>query len=114
MGKQIYGCDICQIVCPKNKNVVKSKNEDFIPSKTEGYVDIFQLFSMSNREFKNEYGHLAGSWRGKNIFKRNGIIALGNIKSPDSLAFLKEVLDEDDERLNDYIIWAIDKIENTK
>ena len=43
-------------------------------------MDIEETFIYFNREFKEKYGNMAGSWRGKNILKRNGIIALGNIR----------------------------------
>lgn len=80
MGVKIYGCDTCQLVCPKNKDVEKSNHEEFIPKVTKGAMDLNELLTMSNREFKNKYGHMAGSWRGKKILKRNAKNALENIK----------------------------------
>ncbi|MBC7087563.1 MAG: tRNA epoxyqueuosine(34) reductase QueG [Tissierellales bacterium] len=79
MGKSIYGCDICQIVCPKNKNIKESNFIEFKPYKTNGVVDIKELLLMSKREFDRKYGDMAGSWRGKNVLTRNAIIALDNM-----------------------------------
>lgn len=110
MGARIYGCDTCQMVCPKNKGIKRSTHKDFIPLQTKGVVDIEELFHMSNREFKEKYGHMAGSWRGKNTLKRNAIIALGNIKDKESLYLLEEELKRGNESLKEYILWAIDKI----
>lgn len=81
MGINIYGCDACQNVCPKNKEVKKSIHEEFMPYATKGAIDIEELLSMSNKEFKNKYGAMAGSWRGRNILRRNSIVALENMNN---------------------------------
>lgn len=112
MANNIYGCDTCQSVCPKNKGVKKSIHKEFIPEKTNGIVDIEELLSMSNRQFKEKYGSMAGSWRGKNILKRNAIIALGNMKDKGSIELLMAEKKKDVEILNPYIDWALDKILN--
>ena len=92
MGIDIYGCDTCQMVCPKNKNVKKSIHEEFVPKLTKGAIDIKELVTMSNREFKNKYGTMAGSWRGKRILKRNAINALENMKNKERVHIIDELL----------------------
>lgn len=91
MANKIYGCDTCQTVCPKNKQVKLSDHNEFIPKITQGVLDIEELFSMSNREFKVKYGHISGSWRGRNILRRNGIIILNNMKNNESKKLLSEI-----------------------
>lgn len=68
MGKRIYGCDTCQMVCPKN-NVLKSQGiDEYIEP---GWMDLEELDKHSNKTFKEKYGHTAFSWRGKSVLKRN-------------------------------------------
>lgn len=93
MGIKIYGCDTCQLVCPKNKDVKKSTHEEFIPILTSGVIDIEELLVMTNREFKVKYGSMAGSWRGKNILKRNSINALENIKNEKNQQLIQRILE---------------------
>lgn len=107
MGIKIYGCDTCQLVCPKNKEIKKSRNKDFIPKDTKGYMDIEELLNISNREFKKRYGQMAGSWRGKSILKRNAIIALGNMKSMDNIEVLIGELKNPNPMIREYAQWAI-------
>lgn len=111
MGVMIYGCDTCQLVCPKNKNVTKGKSECFIPKITRGRIDITELFNISNKEFKKKYGHMSGSWRGKNIFKRNCIIAMGNMKDKEKLDLLISGLKDDSSMIREYSAWALLKID---
>lgn len=50
---------------------------------------------MNNKQFKNEYGHLAGAWRGKKPIQRNVILALAHFKEIDAIDDLKEVAEND-------------------
>lgn len=92
IGTKIYGCDTCQLVCPKNKNARKSNTKEFIPHITKGAIDLKEMMVISNKEFKNKYGHMSGSWRGKKIFKRNAINALKNIENKNNEDIINELL----------------------
>ena len=65
----VYGCDICQRVCPMNRGVPNNSHHEFAPMVTS--VEIDELEGLSNREFKEKYGNYAFSWRGKKNIIRN-------------------------------------------
>lgn len=117
MGIKIYGCDTCQLVCPKNKKVLKGSTKEFMPKFANGYINIEELISISNKNFKNKYGSMSGAWRGKNILKRNAIITLGNIRDMNSLELLKTALYDESPMIREYAAWSlirIDKEEGVK
>ena len=107
MGFKIYGCDTCQLVCPKNKDIKKPNHEEFLHKDTKGYMDIEELLSISNKQFKEKYGSMSGSWRGKNVLKRNGIIALGNMKYKDNINLLEPLLKDPNPTIREYAAWVI-------
>ncbi len=78
MGSSLYGCDLCQLVCPQNNKI--SRKDVSRWGKLTTQVECSHLSELSNREFKKIYGHLSGSWRGKKVWVRNAEIILKNQK----------------------------------
>lgn len=65
----VFGCDVCQEVCPHNKDIPTTPIPEF--QSVEPYIDRDELDSLTNKEFKAKYGPRAFSWRGKKILMRN-------------------------------------------
>ncbi|WP_422484364.1 tRNA epoxyqueuosine(34) reductase QueG [Gudongella sp. DL1XJH-153] len=102
MGIKVYGCDTCQSVCPKNKDIHLSSHQEFSPSKTEGVIDIKELAHMSKKEFKEKYGDMTGSWRGKTVLLRNAVIALENIGARNYIDIIETIDKKNVELLEPY------------
>lgn len=95
LGNRIYGCDTCQTVCPKNKGKDFHFHREMEPDGEIAKPLLEPLLKISNREFKETYGHISGSWRGKKPIQRNAIIALAHFKEESALPTLIEVMKED-------------------
>jgi len=71
----IWGCDVCQDVCPHNKNVKTTEIEEF-RTNLMYRLEYDELKHLSNKEFMRKYGDRSFSWRGKGILQRNYEIIL--------------------------------------
>lgn len=71
MGEQVYGCDICQKVCPLNPPVPAGY-------ETGTEIALDDILSMTNKEFKLIFRQTAAGWRGKKQLQKNAEIILRN------------------------------------
>lgn len=78
MGGHVFGCDICQEVCPWNRKAPTSDEPDFAPVPGRNPVDLLSLFRLTDDEFKTLF-RKTPLWRSKRRgLLRNAAIALGN------------------------------------
>lgn len=104
----IYGCDICQLVCPFNRGKDFHRHSRMEPEVEEVTPVLQSMLTISNKEFKQRFGRLAGSWRGKKPLQRNAIIALANVKDRSAVPLLLEVIDNDPRSvIRATAIWAV-------
>jgi len=83
MGRRLWGCDICQAVCPWNWEAEPQGAPEFEPDPELGVRPaLIPLLTMTNSQFRKWFGPTAMGWRGKKIIQRNACICLGNIKDP--------------------------------
>ncbi|MFP3121709.1 tRNA epoxyqueuosine(34) reductase QueG [Ectobacillus funiculus] len=94
IGNRLYGCDTCQTVCPKNKGIDFHLHPEMTANPELVKPLLKPLLTIGNREFKEKYGYMSGSWRGKKPIQRNAILALAHYKDetavPDLIAVMKQ------------------------
>ena len=105
----IYGCGICQISCPYNKGLSNPMASEINPELAE--PELIPFLELTNKSFKETFGMIAGSWRGKNILQRNAIIALANAHDRSAIVKLMEIIDKNNNPIHTATaIWALGEI----
>ena len=111
IGHVIYGCDICQQVCPYNRGMDHHLHPEMEPEPASVTPVLQPMLTISNREFKEQFGHLAGSWRGKKPLQRNAVIALANYRDRTAIPELLRMIEQDPRPvLRGTAAWAIAEI----
>jgi epoxyqueuosine reductase len=111
IGNRIYGCDSCQTACPENKGRNFHFHEEMEPDPEMVKPLLKPLLQLSNRQFKEKFGSLSGSWRGKKPIQRNAIVALAHFKDETAVNDLIEVMTKDSRPvIRGTAAWALGKI----
>jgi len=112
MGRRLWGCDVCQIVCPWNWEAEAAGDDAFRPSpELTARPALIPLLTMTNSQFRRWFGPTAMSWRGKKIIQRNACICLGNIGDPEAVPALEDRLLHDAKpEVRASAAWALGQI----
>lgn len=111
IGNRLYGCDTCQIVCPVNKGKHWAHQPELQPDPEKVKPLLKPLLSMTNKQFRELYGDISASWRGKKPIQRNAIIALGNFKDATAVPLLADMLLADERpEIRGTAAWALGRI----
>lgn len=111
LGNYLYGFETCQVVCPYNKGVDSHNNKEFEPDPELVTPKLADLLVLSNRQFKERFGRMSGSWRGKKPIQRNAILALAHYKDKSAVNLLIELMTVDPRPvIRGTAAWAIGKI----
>jgi epoxyqueuosine reductase len=111
MGTHIFGCDLCQDVCPYNAKCRPTTEPAFQPRAGLHAPELIPLLRLTDEQFKAKFRGspiLRAKRRG---FLRNVCVALGNLGRPEAVPTLTETLASDPEPLvRAHAAWALGRI----
>lgn len=112
IGNWIFGCDLCQDVCPYNKKIKETDWEEFKPKSGLGhYLKLRDILSLkSDEEFKFKFGSTAVMRAKRKGLVRNACIVAGNNKSEEALPELINLSkNENDPIIRESALWALNR-----
>jgi epoxyqueuosine reductase len=110
VGNHIFGCDICQDICPYNVKSPPTRQPEFEPREGLHGPELVALLSLSEEEFRRRFRGspiLRAKRRG---FLRNIAVALGNSGSLDAVPALALALNDSEPLVRGHAAWALGRI----
>ena len=110
MGNLIFGCDICQEVCPWNSKAVPTDEPAFHPREGNLTPQLLSLIGMTQQEFSRRFKGSPIKRAKRRGFLRNVLVAIGNWGAPRAVPALKDALTDDEPLVRSHAAWALGKI----
>jgi epoxyqueuosine reductase len=112
VGDWLFGCDVCQDVCPWNSRAPQSREAVFEPRAGNNPVDLIGLFDLDEAAFRQRFRHTP-LWRAKRRgLLRNAAIVLGNRPTQQAIPALVRGLDDDEPLVRGASAWALGRYKN--
>lgn len=110
IGNLIFGCDICQEVCPWNSKAVPSSEQAFQPREGNRTPELLSLIDITQTEFSAKFKGSPIKRTKRKGFLRNVIVAIGNWGSRTAVPALKKALTDDEPLIRGHAAWALGQI----
>jgi len=110
MGQHIFGCDICQDVCPWNRKRHFTTEPEVQPHPTQVYPLLEDLARMTREEFQRCFRGTALERTKRRGLLRNVCVAMGNSGQADFIPVLESLLDDEEELVREHAAWALARL----
>jgi len=106
MGRHVFGCDICQDVCPWNRKAPASTAPEFEPRPGLVNPALAWLAEISVEEFRETFRESPIRRTKRTGLRRNAAIAMGNSANPEFLPLLDKLATDEDDSVAESASWA--------
>jgi epoxyqueuosine reductase len=110
MGRHVFGCDICQDVCPWNRKAPATAAPEFQPREELVNPALEWLAQMSEVEFREKFRGSPVKRAKRNGLRRNTAIAMGNSGERKFEPVLKEMANDEDKTVASSAEWALARL----
>jgi epoxyqueuosine reductase len=106
---RVYGCDICQDVCPWNRGVEKRRAGE---PHGEAFVSLVDWLEAGDADLRARYHRLYVPRNDPRFLRRNALVAAGNVGGERERPAVAAYADSEDELLREHALWALERIES--
>lgn len=110
MGNLIFGCDICQEVCPWNSKATPTTESAFYPRAGNLAPALLSLVNMTQAEFSSRFKGSPIKRAKRRGFLRNVLVAIGNWGARKALPALEIALSDGESLVRSHAAWAVGQI----
>jgi epoxyqueuosine reductase len=113
LADQVYGCDICQDVCPWNRGIERRRADEPPPAGAEPHVSLVEWLEAGDDELAERYDRLYVPRNDPRYLRRNALVALGNSGGPEHATAIEPYLEDADPLLREHAQWALGRLRAT-
>src|ERR671937_2243235 len=110
LGDQVYGCDICQDVCPWNRGVEKRRAGEQLPADGEPVVSLLEWLEAPDPELRTRHERLYFPRNDPRYQRRNALVAAGNSGDRRLADAIGAHCNDSDEMLSEHARWAAERL----
>ena len=110
MGSYVYGCDICQDVCPWNRGTEKRRAGTGLPEDAEPVVSLVDWLESADDDLRARYDRLYFPRNDPRYLRRNALIAAGNSGDIRLVPAVERWSDSEDDLLREHAEWALERL----
>jgi epoxyqueuosine reductase len=107
---RVYGCDICQDVCPWNRGVEKRRAGEPLRAEAEPHVSLVEWLEADADELTARFDRLYVPRNDARFLRRNALVALGNTGGGGDRGVLERFAADDDPLLAETAAWALERV----
>jgi epoxyqueuosine reductase len=112
VGDHLFGCDVCQEVCPWNRKAPPAREPALAPRDAFGPLET--LLGLDAAAFRARFGDSAIARAKRAGLLRNAALVLGNRRTRESVGALERALDDEDEVVRRAAAWALARLESAR
>jgi epoxyqueuosine reductase len=113
IGNWIFGCDVCQTVCPWNRFAASDGDPAFSPRDNIPHPNLIRELELTSEEFNRKFKNSPIKRTKHRGYLRNVAVALGNSKARDALPALKKALNNPEPMVRQHAAWALEQIDQS-
>jgi epoxyqueuosine reductase len=111
LGDWVFGCDVCQEVCPWNRKAAPGAEPALAPRPDLVALDLEEVLGLSEEEYRRRFAGTALTRPRRAGLLRNAALALGNTGGPEALPALRRAMDDAEPLVREAAAWAVGRIE---
>jgi epoxyqueuosine reductase len=111
VGRHVFGCDLCQDVCPWNRRRRRRGGTAFEPRPGALAPDIGELAGLGEEAFRERFRGSPVKRAKRRGLLRNVALALGNAGSPSHRPALERLAGDDDPVVREHAAWALRRLD---
>ena len=110
LGRHVFGCDICQDVCPWNRKAPATQEQAFLPRPGLFNPPLEELARITEEQFRDLFRDSPIQRVRYRGFLRNVCVAMGNSGDPKFISELKRLAAHPSELIREHAAWALERL----